>query len=157
MRTVILLGCFIAGSGAGAWLGYAAATVFGLAPAGSPRFFPGEDLTVAVLACAGLAGAYALVYRTAGARIEPAGRARAEGRATRNSLLFAATFSGFAVVFAVFVFGRVPSPSLIPAVLVALLLALSAVRRDPLLRPAAICAGFLYVLAGLAVSLARSF
>ena len=154
---MILLGCFLSGSGAGAWLGYAAATVFGLAPSGSPRFFAGEVLAVAVLACAGSAGACALVYRTAGARIEPAGRARAEGRATRNSLLFAATFSAFAVVFVVFTFGRVPSPSLIPAILVALLLALSAVRRDPLLRLAATCAGFLYVLAGLAVSLARSF
>ena len=66
-------------------------------------------------------------------------------------------FSAFAVIFASFTFGRVSPLSLLPVVALAVLLAFGAVRRDPLLRLAALCAGALYVLVGLAVSLARAF
>ena len=66
-------------------------------------------------------------------------------------------FSAFAVIFASFTFGRVSPLSLLPAVLVAVVLALGAARRSPLLGLAGICVGVLYVLVGLVVSLARAF
>ncbi len=66
-------------------------------------------------------------------------------------------YSAFAVIFSVFAFGRVSPLSLLPAVLVAVVLALGAARRSPLLSLAAICAGVLYALVGVAVSLARAF
>lgn len=56
-----------------------------------------------------------------------------------------AAFSAFE---AVFVFARVPVLSLLPVIAVALMRALAAIRRDPLLRLAAACAAALYVLAG---------
>lgn len=151
----MLIGSFVAGSGAGAWLGLAAAVVSGLTSA-DPIGFTGGIPAASTLALGVLAVLCVIARRAGGGGIGDPARARAEGRSARNSLLLSATFSAFAIVLAVFVFGRVPSPSLIPAVLVVLLLALAAVRRDPLLRLAAICAGALYVLAGLAVALARA-
>ena len=62
----------------------------------------------ATLAALGaLAALCLLAHRVGGSGIGPPARARAEGPSARNSLLFAAAFSAFAVVFAVFVFGRV--------------------------------------------------
>jgi hypothetical protein len=63
----------------------------------------------------------------------------------------------FAVVYAVFALGRVSALALLPAAPVALLLALGAVRRRRGLRLAAVCARVLHALAGLAVSLAKTF
>lgn len=94
--------------------------------------------------------------RAGGVGVEPPARARAEGRSIRNSLLFAAAFSAFAVVFAVFAFGRVAPLALSPAVLVALLLTLGAARRSPFLQLAGLSLGVLCALAGLAVSLVRA-
>ena len=152
----MLIGCFVAGSGAGAWLGLAAAVVSGLTSA-DPIGLTGGTLAASTPALGVLTVLCVIARRAGGIGIGDPARARAEGRSARNSLLLSATFSAFAVVLAVFVFGRVPSPSLIPAVLVALLLALAAVRRDPLLRLLALCAAVLCVLAGLAVAVAQSF
>jgi len=154
MRAVVLLFCFVLGSGAGAWLGYVLALVSGITSADLPLSLGGA-LAVTALAIGALAGLSVLVRRVAGAGIEPPGRARAEGRGARNSVLFAATFFAFTVVFAVF--AQISPLSLFPAALVTLLLSLAAVRRGTLLRLAAICVGVLYVLACLVVSLARAF
>lgn len=151
MRAIVLLGRFATGSGAGAWLGYAAAFASGLTSADPPRL-PGGVLAASALAVGVLAALSVLARRAGGSGTtgHPA-RARAEGRGTRNSLLFAAA------VFAVYAFGRVSTLALSPAALVALLLAFGAARRSALLRLAGITVGVLYALAGLAVSLARAF
>lgn len=151
----MLLGCFLGTATAGAWLGYAAMVVFGLAPSGPPRLSPVAVLAVAVLACALVSGAQVLVFRVAGAEIGPPARAVAEGRGARGSLLLSAAVSAFAVVFTAFAFGRISLLSLLPAALLAFLPALAAVRRGPMLRFAALCLTACYVLAGLAISLAR--
>ena len=156
VRAIVLLGCFVAGSGAGAWLGLAAAVVSGSTSADLPHL-PGGNLAFSALALVVLAVLSVLAQNAGGIGMDPAARARAEGRGARNSLLLAAAFSAFAVVFAVFALGGVSPLALSPAVLAALTLSLAAVRRDPLLRLVAICAGSLYALAGLAVSLAKAF
>ena len=156
MRAIVLLSCFVAASGTGAWLGLAVAFISGLTSVEPPRF-PSGNLAASAFALGVLAVLCVIARRAGGIGIGDPARARAEGRSARNSLLLSATFSAFAIVLAVFVFGRVPSPSLIPAVLVALLLALAAVRCDPLLRLLAVCAAVLCVLAGLAVAVAQSF
>ena len=155
MRALILLCSFVVGSGAGALLGFLTAAVFGLTSVDPPSF-PGGNVTASALALGALVGASVLARR-AGSGIEEPHRARAEGRSARNSLLLAAAFSAFAVVFAVFAFARVPPLSLLPSFAVAFLLALAVAWRAPLLRLAAICVGVLYALAGLAVSLAKAF
>ena len=157
MRAFALLGCFSAACGAGAWLGWATAVVFGFASPGPPALFPGEVLAAAAAAAMGLAALAAVVRGVAGAGIGRPGRARAEGRSARNSLLFAAAFSAFAAAFADHALGRVSPLLLLPAALVALVLALGAARRSPLLSFAGVSLGVLYALVGLAVSLTRAF
>jgi hypothetical protein len=145
VRAIVLLGCFVGGSGAGAWLGYALAVVSGLTSA-DPSRLAGGNLAASALALGALVGLSTFAERTLGRGVEPPARARAEGRGARNSLIYAATFSVFAVVFVSFAFGRVSPLSLLPVVALAVLLAFGAVRRDPLLRLAALCAGAFYVL-----------
>lgn len=94
-----------------------------------------------------------LVYRVAGSGTEPPGRARIEGRSVRNDLLFVAAFAAFVVLLSVDSTGAVPLLAPLPALLVALLFALAAVRRSLLLRQAGLVFGTLYVLAGVLISL----
>ena len=72
-----------------------------------PPRLPGGNLAASALALGALVGLSALAERAVGRGVEPPARARAEGRGARNSLLYAATFSAFAVLLAVFAFGRV--------------------------------------------------
>ena len=102
-----------------------------------------------------LATLCALVYRAAGT--EPPGRAKAEGRSARNDLLFAACFAALVVLLSADCVGAVPLLAPLPALLVALLFALTAVRRGPLLRLAGLSLGVLYAVAGVLVSLAEAF
>ena len=156
MRARIVLGCFTVGLGAGAWLGLVAASVSGLTSAEPPRL-PGGHPAASALAIGVLAVLSVLAQRVGGIGIVDPARARAEGRGARNTLLLAATFSAFSVVFAVFAFGRVLAPSLLPSLVVAVLLAIATIRRDFRLLLAALCAVVLCVLAGLAVSVMRAF
>ena len=155
MRTLALLGCFVAGSGAGAWLGYAVAIVSGITSADPPRF-PGGSLAASALAI-GMLALLSVAAQRAGGGGEPLARACARGRSARNSLLFAAAFSAFAVEYAVYALGRVSLLAVCAAALVTFLLALAAIRRSALLRVAGVSLGSLYALAGVAVSLARAF
>ena len=156
MRAFVLLGCFVVGTSAGAWLGYVAASVSGITSAEPPRF-PGGHLAASALALGVLAGLSVLAQRVGGIGIGDSARAWAEGHSARNSLLLAAAFSAFAVNFTTFAFGQVSPFSLLPAFLVAVLLALGAIRRSSLLHLVGIVVGVLYALAGLAVSLAKAF
>lgn len=142
-RSFVLFGGFLAGTLAGGWLGLVAAFVSGIAVSAPPRF-PGEDLVAAVLAGGVLAAVWALVYR-------------AGGRSARNDLLFVAAFAAFVVLLSVDSTGAVPLFALLPALLVALLFALAAVRRSALLRLAGLCLGTLYAAAGVLTSLTSSF
>ena len=86
------------------------------------------------------------------------GRASAEGRVARNELLLlSATFAALVVLLLVDSTGAVPLLASLPALLVAFLFALGAVRRGALLRSAGLLLGVLYALAGLLVSLAGAF
>ena len=154
-RAFVLFGGFLAGTLAGGCLGLVAAFVSGLATSDPPRF-PGEDLVAAVVAGVILATLCALVYRAAGSGTEPPGRARAEGRSVRNDLIFSACFAAFVVLLSVDSTGAVPLLAPLPALLVALLFALAAVRRGPLLRLAGLSLGILYAVAGVLVTLAGS-
>ena len=57
-------------------------------------------------------------------------RDRAEGKDARNDLLFSAAFATFVVLLSVDSTGKVPLFAPLPALLVALLFALAAVRRS---------------------------
>ena len=142
-RAFILFGGFFAGTVAGGWLGLVAAFVSGLALSDSPRF-PGEDLLAVAIAGGGLFLLCNLVYRTG-------------GRSARNDLLFAATFSAFVVLLSIDSAGAIPLLTPLPALLVAFLFALAAVRGSPLLRLAGLVLGSLYVFAGVMLSLAGAF
>lgn len=139
-RSFVLFGGFLAGTLAGSWLGLVAAFVSGFAVSDPPRF-PGEDLLATVLAGGVLAAVSVFVYR-------------ADGRSARNDLLFVAGFAAFVVLSSVDSMGAIPLLAPLPALLVALLFALAAIRRSPLLRLAGLLLGVLYVLAGVLLALA---
>lgn len=120
-----------------------AALVSGLAVSDPPRF-PGEDLLAAVLAGGVLAAACPLVRRVG-------------GKGSRDDLLLATAFAAFVVLLSVDGTGAVPLLAPLPALLVALLFALAAVRRSTLLRLAGLCLGTLYAAAGVLSSLTSSF
>ena len=85
-------------------------------------------------------------------------RDRAEGKGARNDLLFAATFAVFVVVLSVDSGGRaIPLLALLPALVMALLFALAAVRRSLLLRMTGLSRGILYVFVGLLFKLMGTF
>lgn len=142
-RAIVLFGGFLAGTLAGGWLGLVIAFVSGLASSGPPRF-PGEDLLAAAVAVGALAVLCSLVYRAGGAYV-------------RNDLLFVAIFAAFVVLRSVDSAGAVPLLVPIPALLVALLFALAAVRQSPQLHAAGLLLAVLYALAGLLVSLVGAF
>ncbi len=142
-RAFVLFGGFFAGTVAGGWLGLVAAFVSGIALSNSPRF-PGEDLLAVVIAGGGLFLLCNLVYR-------------AGGRSARNDLLFVAGFSAFVVLYSVDSAGAIPLLAPLPALLVALLFALAAVRWSPLLRLSGLVLGTLYVFAGVMLSLIGAF
>ncbi len=154
-RAFVLFGGFLAGTIAGGWLGLVVAFVSGLASSGPARF-PGEDLVAAVLAGAVLAAVCALVRR-AGGGVGPPARDRAEGKGSRNDLLFSAVFAAFVVVLSVDSRGAIPLLAPLPAFVVGLLFALAAVRRSLLLRLVGLSLGVLYVLAGLLLKLIGTF
>jgi hypothetical protein len=86
--------------------------------------------------------------------IEPPGRARVEGRSARNDLLFVATFAAPVMLLSsVDSVVAIPLLAPLPALLVALLFALAAVRRCPLLRLARLFLGSLCTIGGFLVSL----
>ena len=87
----------------------------------------------------------------------PPERARAEGRVARNELLLSATFAALVVLLSVDSTGAIPLLAPLPALLVALLFALAAVRRSAPLRVAGLSLGVLYTVAGLLVSLVGTF
>lgn len=97
------------------------------------------------------------LVRRAGSGLGPPARDRAEGRGTRNDLLFVVVFAAFMVLLSVDSAGAVPLLAPLPALLVALLFALAAVRRSPRLHLAGLVLGVLYVVAGLLVSLVGTF
>ncbi|HVF01092.1 MAG TPA: hypothetical protein VNA27_07105 [Rubrobacteraceae bacterium] len=82
---------------------------------------------------------------------------RAGGRSACNDLLFVAGFAAFVVLLSVDSTGAAPLLAPLPALLVALLFALAAVRRSALLRLAGLSLGVLYAVAGVLVSLVRAF
>lgn len=138
-QAFVLFGSFLAGAVAGGWLGLVATFVSGLALSDSPRF-PGEDLLAVVIAGGGLFLLCNLVYR-------------AGGRSSRNDLLFVAGFAAFVVLYSVDSAGAIPLLAPLPALLVALLFALAAVRQSPLLRLAGLVLGSLYVFVGVMLAL----
>jgi hypothetical protein len=142
-RAFVLFGGFLAGTLAGGWLGLVVAFISGIAVSEPPRF-PGEDIVAAILAGTILAALCALVYR-------------AGGRSARNGLFFAASFAAFVVLFSVDATGMSPLLMPLPALLVALLFALAAVRRSALLRLAGLFLGSLYALAGVLIELIKAF
>ena len=111
----------------------------------------------AALACGVLAALCAPVSRAAASGTEPPGRARAEGRVARNELLLSATFAAFVVLLSVDSTGAIPLLAPLPALLVALLFALGAVRRSALLRSAGLLLGVMYAFVGVLASLAGAF
>ncbi len=186
VRTFVLVAGFVCGALAGAWLGFVAAFVSGIAPSGPARF-PGEDLAAALAAVVAVAASYAVVRRTV-------------GRPAALGLLFVAAYAALDLLWFLYLFaprevlcyvlppepradvgpnvllaarqeGAVPecrsvqsspfSPKLaaamVPAALVALLLCSAAVRRSALLQLAGLGAGALFALIGLLLSLARAF
>ena len=152
-RTFVLFGRLLAGTLAGGWL--VIAFVSGIASSDPPRF-PGEDLVAAVLA-GGVIWATSILVRRAGGGVGPPARDRAEGKGARNDLLFAATFAAFVVVLSVDSRGAIPLLALLPALVMALLFALAAVRRSLLLRIAGLSLGILYVFVGLLFELIGTF
>ena len=125
--------------------------------ASDPLRLPGEDVVAAILAGVILTALCALVDRAAESGTEPPGRARAEGWSARNDLLFSAAFATFAVLYSVDSLGEIPLLAPLPALLVALMFAVAAVRRSSLLRLAGLFLGGMYVLTGVLVSLAGTF
>ena len=115
-----------------------------------------EDLVAAVLAVGILVALCALVRRLGGGMGPPA-RDRAEGKGARNDLLFSAASAAFVVLLSVDSTGAVSLLAPLPVLLVALLFALAAVRRSPLLRLAGLSLGSLYALAGVLISLTGTF
>jgi len=154
-RAFILFGGFLAGTVAGGWLGLIVAFVSGLASS-APARFPGEDLAAVVVA-SGVLWAASVLVRRAGGGIGPPARDRAEGKGARNDLLFVACFAAFVVLYSVDSAGAIPILSLFPALLVALVFALAAIRRSLLLRLAGLSLGVFYVLAGLLLKLVGTF
>lgn len=96
-RAFVLLGGFLAKALAGGWLGLVAAFLFRLASS-APAHFPGEDLASVVVA-GGVLFAVSALVRRAGGGIGPPARDRAEGKGTRNDLLFVAIFAAFVVLY----------------------------------------------------------
>lgn len=73
-----------------------------------------------------------------------------------HDLLFVACFAAFVVVLSVDSRGAIPLLAPLPALLVALVYALAAVRRSILLRLAGLFLGTLYALTGVVLSLVGS-
>lgn len=78
-------------------------------------------------------------------------------RSARNDLLFVAAFAAFVVLLSVDSTGGIPLLAPLPALLVALLFALAAVRRSVLLRLAGLCLGTFYAVAGILPPLTSAF
>jgi hypothetical protein len=127
----------------GGWLRLVVAFITDISVSDPPRF-PGEDIVAVILASTILAALCALVHR-------------AGGRSARNDLFFAASFAAFVVLFSIDATGMIPLLTPLPALLVALLLALAAVRRSVLLRLAGLFLGSLYALVAVLLSLVSTF